>query len=230
MYRLFVIVLVALVACWAIPAVAAPGDIHVGVKGGLNLANMGGDSLDGVDTSMKTGFGAGGVFSYTVSDIFSIQPEVLYTQKGFKETDNSSGTEETYKFKVNYIEIPVLAKVSMPPKPGNKFLPHFLIGPAVAIEAGCKQAGESGGASFEADCDSQELDPEFQIKTKSVDVGGVVGAGMDFLAGPKGMVTLDARFTMGLTNIIDQEGEDAKNRNISIMVGYTMALGASSTE
>jgi hypothetical protein len=59
-------------------------------------------------------------------------------------------------------------------------------------------------------------------------VGAVFGAGVDILAGAKGRVTLDARYTLGLTNIIDEflgfTNFDVKNQNISFMAGYTIVL------
>ena len=97
-------VLVVLSLLWVVPAGAGPGDVALGFIGGLNLANMGGDDVSGTDS--KTGFAGGGVLNYNFSNVFALQTEVLYTQKGFKEEENGF----TLKFKLNYIEVPVLAK------------------------------------------------------------------------------------------------------------------------
>jgi hypothetical protein len=208
-------VLVVLSLLWVVPAGAGPGDVTLGFKGGLNLANMGGDDISGTDS--KTGFGGGGVLDYDFSNTFALQTEVLYMQKGFKEEEFGI----TAKFNLNYIEVPVLAKIIIGAKPGAKALPHILAGPAVAIEVGCNVSGELGGTSASIDCD----DPGVGIKTKSVDVGAVFGAGIDILAGAKGKVTFDARYTLGLTNVIDETPTPSvKNQNISILVGYTVVL------
>jgi hypothetical protein len=209
-------VLVVLSLLWVVPAGAGPGDVAVGFKGGLNLANWGGE--DGSGSDSKTGFAAGGVLDYDFSNVFALQFEVLYTQKGVKE--ESGGV--TDKFKLNYIEVPVLAKFMIGVKPGAKAIPHVFAGPSVAFEVGCSVSEEGGGVSLSADCS------ELGLSTNSVDVGAVFGAGVDILAGAKGRVTLDARYTLGLTNIIDEflgfTNFDVKNQNISFMAGYTIVL------
>ncbi|MFA4948297.1 MAG: porin family protein, partial [Candidatus Krumholzibacteriia bacterium] len=79
-----------------------------GVKGGLNMANITGDDAEG--TLMKIG-GLGGVFiSYDITEIFAVQPEILFSMKGTKE--DFEGTDVSTS--LNYIEIPLLLKVNLP--------------------------------------------------------------------------------------------------------------------
>jgi hypothetical protein len=79
-----------------------------GIKGGLNLTNM--YVKDVSDENMKVGWNAGVFAKCPVTRGFSIQPELLYTSKGAKETYNNfvEGKGE-YRFNLNYIELPVLA-------------------------------------------------------------------------------------------------------------------------
>ncbi len=82
---------------------ASSGEEHsrFGIRGGLNLANVtqGGQSAD-----MLLGFHGGIIYNISVSDAFSIQPELLYSVKGAK--DKASGVEG----KINTIELPLLFK------------------------------------------------------------------------------------------------------------------------
>src|SRR5690242_13429390 len=79
-----------------------------GIKGGLNLTNM--YVKDVSDENMKVGWNAGVFAKLPVTRGFSIQPELLYTNKGAKETYNNfiEGKGE-YRFNLNYIELPLLA-------------------------------------------------------------------------------------------------------------------------
>src|SRR5688572_27595740 len=58
-----------------------------GIKGGVNLTNM--YVQDVSDENMKVGFNAGFFAKLPVTRGFSIQPELLYTSKGAKETYNN---------------------------------------------------------------------------------------------------------------------------------------------
>ena len=68
---------------------------RVGIKGGVNLANLG--SKDDFDS--KTGFHAGFYGEFGVVG-FAIQPEILFSIKGSKDID------------LSYVEIPILFKKS----------------------------------------------------------------------------------------------------------------------
>src|SRR5581483_8704904 len=79
-----------------------------GIKGGVNLTNM--YVKDVSDENMKVGWNAGVFAKCPVTRGFSIQPELLWTDKGAKENYNNfiEGKGE-YRFNLNYIELPVLA-------------------------------------------------------------------------------------------------------------------------
>ena len=198
------------------PQVSA--QIKLGVKGGLNIADIGGSDVDSLSLGpieTKTGFIAGAFVEFMISDIFAIQPEVLYSQKGIKI--DSSGAD--LKLKVDYIEIPVLLKINIPIE-GSKVHPNVYAGPAVAFESSCKFAGSSGSVSAEVDCD----DPQLGIMTTSTDFGLTFGGGLSFEVGGA-EVGVDVRYTLGLTSIDDDDDPwDLKNKVISIMgtVGFPL--------
>src|SRR5574340_1295439 len=80
-----------------------------GVMGGMNLASFHGDGTDGL--SNRVGFLLGGWAKIPVSPLFSVQPELMYTQKGAKISgpDGNGGTIEA-SVKPSYLELPVLAR------------------------------------------------------------------------------------------------------------------------
>ncbi len=89
----------------ALIAISASAQLEFGVKGGVNLANLGGDVND---TKMKIGFMVGGFANYAVNDQLSVQPELMFSQAGCKY--DAGG--DTYKIDLNYIVLPVMVKYS----------------------------------------------------------------------------------------------------------------------
>ncbi|MBU8933540.1 MAG: PorT family protein [candidate division Zixibacteria bacterium] len=181
---------------------ATTGIVGKGIKAGINMANITGDDVDDLD--MKLGFGFGGFLVYAVSPQLVIQPEVLYMMKG-AQFDDEDG--ETWKIKVDYLEIPVLVKFKFPTE-GN-FKPCLFAGPALGILMSAKVEDE-----------------DIKDDLKSIDFGLAFGGGFGLVMG-EGMLTFDARYTLGMSNVNDwdvEEGEtlpDNKNANISIMLGYS---------
>jgi hypothetical protein len=74
-----------------------------GVKAGASLTNFVGDNVSD-NAKNKVGFVGGLVANLAVNDMFSIQPEVLFSQKGYKLADSQSN--------LNYIDVPVMVKVN----------------------------------------------------------------------------------------------------------------------
>lgn len=178
------------------------GLIGKGIKVGLNLTNItGSDAPD--KTSMKIGFVGGGYITYAFSDLFAIQPEVLYAMKGYKYdyTNPITDATETFSVKLNYIEIPVLGKVLL--SGGEKFKPNFYAGPAFGFLMSAKNE-----------------DIDIKDNLKSMDIGLIGGAGADYLMGTS-KITFDIRYEVGLTKLDDTAAKAKINNSaISFMVGY----------
>jgi hypothetical protein len=91
-----------------------------GIKGGINLGTIGGADKDKIGTDPKPRFGLAGGISYKLDLIMglSIQPEVLYVQKGVvyegTMTQGSYSLSGKSTFKLDYIDIPVLVKFNLP--------------------------------------------------------------------------------------------------------------------
>jgi hypothetical protein len=110
------ILLIALCSVLAVNAQKTKREegIKLGIKGGLNVANVMGDVKDvGIRTSINIGLLA----EIIVNDKFSIQPELLYSGQGASDTSESGG-----RTKLDYVLLPVLAK--------------FPIATGLSIEAG----------------------------------------------------------------------------------------------
>src|SRR5687767_4620819 len=84
-----------------------------GVKGGFNMSNFLSDDDEATDENILYGFNAGVYATLPISNFVAIQPEVLFTTRGSElEYDTDLGSGNT-KFKLNYIEVPLLVRVNI---------------------------------------------------------------------------------------------------------------------
>ena len=207
----------ALALMLLLPNPSSATGIKGGLKIGASMAKLHGDDVDdltdflGEDQKSRIGLCAGGFITFNITGMFAVQPEVLYVKKGSKYEEEILG--ETFKLwiKLDYLEIPVLVKI-MAPSPGG-VNPYLFAGPVFALKLSSKMKAEYAG-------DSEEVDIE---DIKSTDFGLVIGAGVDFGFGASGMgkMTLDVRYSLGLSSISDFEGDDVKNGVFSLMVGFS---------
>jgi opacity protein-like surface antigen len=189
-----------------------------GVKAGLNLANHYGSGTDADSEFGEHKFKAGvvgGVFmSYALSPQFSVQPEILYSMKGYKWEGTGGEAGYTEKGKFNYLEVPVLFKYNVPTEGTTS--PNLFVGPAVAFLMSAK---------IDWDYDTESGTVDWKDSTKSVDFGVAFGGGVDFAMG-EGTVTFDVRYTLGLSKLPDLAEPDPdfddkiKNKAWSFMFGY----------
>ena len=180
--------------------------MDLGVRGGLSFSTLHGDDV--AECGWRQGMCVGVSTEYSILGLVAIQPELLYIQKGAKcDVDPFTGTDigETYTVKLDYLQLPVLAAMSVPLPSLVK--PRIFAGPYVAYNL--KAQGSYANAS--------PTDLDF---IKAFDYGAVVGIGtdLDFLIAK---VMLDGRYTFGLASI-HEDGDDVKNRTISVMVGLLL--------
>lgn len=115
MKKLLLSAAVALLAAAAAPTAHAQG-IRFGVKAGANLSNLAGDLVNQDQYKNRWGFQGGVMVNFGLGDIISIQPEVLYSQKGFKYADQQftllgSTYRNTGNVRYDYLDVPVLVRV-----------------------------------------------------------------------------------------------------------------------
>ena len=162
--------------------------VSFGAKAGLNIANVTGDDVDDLDG--RTSFHAGAVVNVGISELFSVQPEVIFSAQGFKSNDG--GVEGVAM--LNYVNVPILA--------------DFVLAEGFSLQGG-PQVGFNIGDDIEVDGqDAGSLDAE------SIDVGAAIGAQYRL---PMGLF-FQARFTIGLTDIV--EDVSAKNSVIGVSAGW----------
>ncbi|MEO5800977.1 MAG: porin family protein [Gemmatimonadales bacterium] len=176
------------------PLHAASAQTTFGIKGGLSFATL---SNKHPDWDNRTGFAAGVALDMRAGPI-GIQPEVLYVQKGVK----SDGSPDSDAPKLDYIEVPILLKVTIPIP---AIQPFVYAGPSIGFRLTCKVG--------EIDCDSDAV--------KSTDFGAALGGGIR-LGGNKG-ITLEGRYMWGLKDLNKlNSGVETKTRTFLVMAGVSL--------
>lgn len=206
-----------------IPSVATAqksGDITIGVMAGLNDATWSQDPAPGdVTFGYKVGLVAGGFLGVQVNDVFSVEPQALYSQKGTKVKGTGSKSSLEGSVRITYIEVPVLVKYWIPVS-DSQVRPFVFAGPDVEFKVSCTAEGAILAVTGSTDCDKTGT----EIKLKSTDLGATAGAGIQFKAGNQ-TVRVDARYTLGLTDINDAgDNRKIKNRAFAATVGLGFPL------
>lgn len=187
-------------------ASAQAQEIRFGVKGGVNIASLGGDSyVGGVGVgslSSRTSFHIGGFAEIPLGGDFALQPEVLYSSEG---SDWGGIFTSGSDLKLDYIRVPVLAKYNMPFVEGLS----VELGPVFGV-----LVSDSGGEKF-AWGDNAEFN--------SFDVQIGIGATYRFNFG----LEAGLRYNKGILNVYDANTRDgysepkSQSNVFQIFAGYS---------
>lgn len=169
------------------------------------------DGLSNDDIESNPGIQFGAVANFRINDMFSIQPELLYVQKGFK-----IGEDDMYvKGRSEYFEVPVLAKVSL----GTARFHGFVTGgPTIGYWAGGEHIMKIG------DSEARES-YEFEDSDNRLEVGASFGIGAAYRM-DQGELNLDVRYSLGFTSLYETENGEAttKNRMLGVSLAYLFNL------
>ncbi|HLN73323.1 MAG: porin family protein [Methylococcaceae bacterium] len=87
--------------------------VTFGIKGGVNLSNVYDNKEKSFDTNAKPGLAAGAFLGLPLNTYIGIQPEVLYSQRGYKETGSFLNSKFTHT--TNYLDVPLLLAIKPSP-------------------------------------------------------------------------------------------------------------------
>lgn len=99
--------------------------ISLGIKGGVNLSNVYDSEGEDFVADSKIGFAIGGFVSIPLGSYFGIQPEVLFSQKGFKSTGTFLGSTYEMTRTSNFIDVPILVSFKPVESVSILFGPQF---------------------------------------------------------------------------------------------------------
>ncbi|MDO4880821.1 MAG: porin family protein [Capnocytophaga sp.] len=172
-----------------------------GVKGGYNYATLRGSEIENSSFSGIHSLYVGAFMEIPLGTIFSIQPEILFSRQGAKwKKVGLLPDNELYeaKFRMDYINIPILANLKITEKFTFQIAPQFgfLVTPPdiwseTAIFNGKKSIDKEAFSSF-----------YFALA-----FGGKYAISEQYF--------LDFRYTTSLTNVFSKNNESLQSANIS---------------
>jgi len=172
--------------------------IQFGIKGGVNFTNMTSNMTSEIliEKEYKTGFHIGILVEIPFGDKFSLQPEILYSTYGSKGKEIMfGGPNITTEYKLDYIQIPILAKIYL----YKGF--SLEIGPSFNFLVNDKKIRESNTIT--------DIGEKFEFS-------GILGVSYKLSSGLIGSF----RYTNSLTNALNQDYSETNNYGFLIGIGY----------
>lgn len=168
--------------------------VRPGIKLGLNSSNISKTKLD-----TKSGLYVGAFVKIPISEYYSLQPEILYSNQGGNSNSNEYGDVA-----INYLSIGIPNKFYVSPNKGF----HFMLGLGLDINL---KNNFVGLTNFDID---NEISP--------VDVVAMGGIGYEFDFG----LAIEARYKQG-TISVDFLGEDNLYEEAGSNLNGVFQIGAS---
>ncbi len=164
---------------------------NIGLTGGYNLSSVRTDN--GSEANHKSGFYIGLYGESFVGKLVAIQPELMYSQQGYKIKANGYN----YTQKLNYINLPIMVKVY----PASGF--YLAIGPQIGY-----------AISHKEEFDSSLVESTKELNPNSFTWG--VNGGIGFVS--ESGFGINARYHYGLGEVVD--GTDYFNNVLQLGISF----------
>lgn len=199
-------------------------EVSFGVKAGVNYAGtLTSDSDYNAQFNPVIGPNFAVVAEIRLSDVFSVQPEIMFSPSGFNADDDAEGYQGVdfdVNGKVNYLNIPIMAKYYATEALSIEAGPYFGFVLSAKLDGDVK-VGDFVVASY----DNEDVKDDYE----SLDVGFGGGASYELENG----LFFTARYNVGLMNIeaeteeMEEKGGEVgsddftiKNNIFQFSVGY----------
>lgn len=195
---------------------ASQAQVAVGVRGGVNWAKFAAEAGSFEGSGTRLGPTGAIIIGVTLSERFSLVPEIGFIQRGFKQDTPGGALRTGFGYDANgnysygyfyspgptyldhhlvldYVDLAALAKFQLGHAPAR---PHLLAGVTAGWMTGARQyeAGQEGQKY-----DGQVLDPK-ALDMNRFNLGLCGGAGFTFTIGSSHLF-LEGRYLYGLTNV-----------------------------
>jgi Outer membrane protein beta-barrel domain len=226
-------------AFFVLPRIGAAQQMMIGVRGGVNLADLAypvypaGDNPGSQGSTIKPGVLAGGQFDYLFNRTWTVSIQLLFDQKGGHSDSyagfvfpNYSGAA-TADWTTDYLEVPILAKVSTGIGPASIYL--FLGSSIGFLLSNIEKVSNGYGLPGNEPYYSRDTTVNITDSTAKIDFSCVSGLGASFKLASGPELFIDATFTLGLTNIDNYywdkvNGISIYSRDIRIAAGVLFPL------
>lgn len=178
-------------------SVKAQTEYTIGPKVGLNVSNI---SHSHGNSKASVNVGIFGEARFT--DLIGLQLEVLYSRQGWRDKVDIDGIREKVNYRVNYLNIPVLARIYVLERLSVD------LGPQLGIGLNAKSKYKHSGTTVK----------EKLHDLNTIEASFVFGVSYDLFD----HLLISARYNLGLSNAFDKDtfGKSNKNGVFQFSVGY----------
>lgn len=194
--------------------------LTIGARLGLGITNEAAPAYTNFTVSSRAGFLLGGQLDYWFTPMWALSAQVLYDQKGDQLTGISpdNGYPETDDFALDYLEIPILAKVAFGSSPVR---PYLFAGPSFGflLSASDHQTQTQLGYDQTVDVSSSY---------SGMDLSLLFGGGVSYQLTGGTQLFADAGYALGLVNVENTTNtgvpETLESRDVRIAAGVLFPL------
>ncbi|MFH1145093.1 MAG: porin family protein [Candidatus Eisenbacteria bacterium] len=218
--RMAAVALLALLL--AVPVMAQTKPIQLGVKAGVNLAELVYDpELEGFELERRMGIAGGALLGFTLSPGMSLDTDFLYIEKGAKWDATFDDETVEYEAVYSYVVINPMLRFAVQ---SQGLRPYFMAGAEIGFLFDAKY--KIDGKEVEEDEEDEDA-VTLKDMTKDTDFGVNFGAGVEIPSGSTS-IFFEGRYSLGLSDIQEtddeeeEEDDDAptlKHRGIYLMGG-----------
>lgn len=180
-------------------------ELNFGLKAGFNYSNVWDEEDDSFEADGRLGFAGGAYLAIPLTDLIGIQPEVMFSQKGFEGTGTYLGYDYMYSVRTNHLDIPIL--FTLKPAPG------------VSIYAGPQYSFLlSQQTNFDSELYAESEFERYETDIRKNVLGATVGLDIyidDFLISPRASWDLTQNHSDGTSS-----NPRYKNQLVQVTFGY----------
>lgn len=204
-------------------AVSYSQNLSLGLKAGGSIVKMDFEgTVQSYQTHLGYTFGASAVLK--LNPLFALESDLAFTRKGTKLSGRYAlmkelGSNDEFIYRLDYISIPLFAKVYLPTE--SAFKPHAELGASFNFLAASELEFTRDPSSL---LGARHFKRDISNETNSFDLGLLLGLGADYHLS-SGILSLEARYDMGLTNVDQGIGSGpVKNSALLLIAGYSVFL------
>jgi hypothetical protein len=201
--------------------VAVMAQAQFGVRAGFNVATVSesvAEFQDG-DEPWRPGFNIGLASQFTMGEMFSIAPELYYSQRGYLVEYLDDAWENNVRY--DYLNLPVMFRLAF----GDVLKGYINAGPTFGYFLGGRYKME-GSLPTGVDERNEKIVFEgtsanrWDLDASRLEFGGAIGGGV-MLDTEGGSFLIDLRYNQGFTQIANFADDDGfKNRVVNVSLIY----------
>ena len=161
-------------------------------------------------------------FELNPGKLLVFQPELLFSQSGGRNTYQLLGTTTDTRYRISYLELPLLAKLQLGNNGGEGVGIHIAAGPWLGYALSGKTKTVTTVGSSQEVINERKFTFDDEDDARRINYGLVGAAGIGF-----GKVAIDLRYNYGLNNILDNDADNSNDNRPVLQtrgVALTMAL------